>query len=55
MKTIVTGGAGFIGLNFCIYWSKKYKNNNRGLKGSVKNLNIEYEYGSFEKFGDKKR
>ena len=34
---------------------KKYKNNNRGLKGSVKNLNTEYEYGSFEKFGDKKR
>ena len=26
LKILVTGGAGFIGINFVDYWSKKYKN-----------------------------
>lgn len=26
MKLLITGGAGFIGANFCLYWVKKYPN-----------------------------
>tara|TARA_Y100000310_G_C20509156_1_gene727946 strand:- start:641 stop:793 length:153 start_codon:yes stop_codon:yes gene_type:complete len=33
---------------------KKRKNNGRGMKGSVRNLDIDEDYGVFEKFKHKK-
>ena len=33
---------------------KKPESKKRGLKGSIRNLNIEEDYGSFEKFNKKR-
>ncbi len=59
MKLLVTGGAGFIGSNFILYWLKKYSNdkivnldkltyagNLENLKAIEKNSNYEFIHGN---------
>ena len=66
MKVIVTGGAGFIGSNFIIYWLKNYPNDQvvnidkltyaadlRNLKGTNKNYRFVKGDISDKKFVEK--